>query len=119
MTNEEAISVITQIKGIITNDNSWSDLAKSAAKEAFDLAIKTLEQQLECGCNTCEYYPMKDQRPQGDLIKAFELLKAHCKNRECNSDCIFYRELRVGNNKEQFCNLCEIVTSDDKENNND
>jgi hypothetical protein len=70
--------------------------------EALNLAINVLE-----------------EKPQDDLIKAFELLKAHCKNRECNSDCIFYRELRVGNNKEQFCNLCEIVTSDDKENNND
>lgn len=54
-----------------------------------------------------------------DLIEAFELLKAHCKNRECNSDCIFYRELRVGDTKEQFCNLCEIVMSDDKEAEND
>ena len=53
---------------------------------------------------------------KGDLIKAFELLKAHCKNRECNKDCVFYRELRAGNNIEQFCGLCEIVTSDDKEN---
>lgn len=60
-----------------------------------------------------------EERPQGDLIKAFELLKAHCKNRECNKDCVFYRELRVGDNAEQFCGLCEIVTSDDKENNND
>ena len=56
------------------------------------------------------------ERPQGDLIKAFELLKAHCKNRECNKDCVFYRELRTGNNIEQFCGLCEIVTSDDSEN---
>ena len=53
---------------------------------------------------------------KGDLIKAFELLKAHCKNRECNKDCVFYRELRTGSNIEQFCGLCEIVTSDDKEN---
>lgn len=50
-----------------------------------------------------------------DLIKAFELLKAYCKNRECNKDCIFYRELRVGEHTEQYCGLCEIVTSDDKE----
>lgn len=54
-----------------------------------------------------------EERPQGDLIKAFELLKAHCKNRECNKDCVFYRELRAGDNIEQFCGLCEIVTSDD------
>lgn len=52
---------------------------------------------------------------KGDLIKAFELLKAYCKNRECNKDCIFYRELRAGNNIEQFCGLCEIVMSDDTE----
>ena len=56
-----------------------------------------------------------EERPKGDLIKAFELLKAHCKNRECNKDCVFYRELRAGNDIEQFCGLCEIVTSDDKE----
>lgn len=43
MTNKEAISIITQIKGIIANDNSWSDVAKVAVKEAFDLAIKALE----------------------------------------------------------------------------
>lgn len=55
-----------------------------------------------------------EERPQGDLIKAFELLKAHCKNRECNKDCLFYRELKAGDNIEQFCGLCEIVTSDDK-----
>ena len=57
-----------------------------------------------------------EEQPQDDLIKAFELLKAHCKNRECNKDCVFYRELRTGNNIEQFCGLCEIVTSDDSEN---
>lgn len=54
-----------------------------------------------------------NERPQDNLIKAFELLKAYCKNRECNKDCVFYRELRVGDNTEQFCVLCEIVTSDD------
>lgn len=54
-----------------------------------------------------------------DLLKAFELLKAYCKNRECNKDCIFYRELSMGDTKEQFCNLCEIVMSDDKEADND
>lgn len=43
MTSKEAISIITQIKGIITNDNSWSDVAKATVKEAFDLAIKALE----------------------------------------------------------------------------
>ena len=58
---------------------------------------------------------INEERPKGDLIKAFELLKAHCKNRECNKDCVFYRELRAGNDIEQFCGLCEIVTSDDKE----
>lgn len=64
------------------------------------------------GCEgTCGFY-LQDIRPQGDLLKAFELLKAHCKNRECNKDCVFYRELRVGDNTEQFCNLCEIVMSD-------
>lgn len=50
-----------------------------------------------------------------DLIEAFELLKAHCKNRECNKDCIFFREVHIGNNKDTFCALCEIVTSDDVE----
>ncbi len=43
MTNNEAISIITQIKGIITNDNSWTDIAKIAVKEALDLAIKALK----------------------------------------------------------------------------
>lgn len=53
---------------------------------------------------------------EDDLIKAFELLKAHCKNRECNKDCVFYRELRIGDNIDhQYCGLCEIVASDDKE----
>ena len=66
-----------------------------------------------------EGYNAKYERPQGDLIKAFELLKAHCKNRECNKDCVFYRELRAGNDIEQFCGLCEIVMSDDKGNDND
>ena len=66
----------------------------------------------------CEQKLYCPKRPQGDLIKAFELLKAHCKNRECNKDCVFYRELRTGNNIEQFCGLCEIVTSDDSENEN-
>lgn len=63
--------------------------------------------------------PTVEERPQCDLLKAFELLKAHCKNRECNKDCIFYRELRVGDETEQFCGLCEIVTSDDKGNDNE
>lgn len=105
MTNKEAIANLNHIYGIVSSD----------IQRSLDLAIKALEQQLKCGCNTCEYYPMKDQRPQGDLMKAFELLKAHCKNRECNKDCVFYRELRAGNDIEQFCGLCEIVMSDDKE----
>ena len=58
----------------------------------------------------------KRREADNDLIKAFELLKAHCKNRECNKDCIFFRELAIGENKDQYCALCEIVTSDDKEN---
>ena len=45
MDNKEAISIITQIKGIITNDNSWSDVAKVAVKEACGLAIKALEEK--------------------------------------------------------------------------
>lgn len=49
------------------------------------------------------------KQTEDDLIKAFELLKAHCKNRECNKDCVFYRELRICDNTEQFCGLCEIV----------
>lgn len=45
MTNEVAISIITTIKGIITNDNSWTDEAKIAVKDAFDLAIEALEER--------------------------------------------------------------------------
>lgn len=57
-----------------------------------------------------------DQYRKDDLIKAFALLKAYCKDRECNEDCIFYRELRIGDNIDhQYCGLCEIVASDDKE----
>lgn len=48
MTNKEAISIITQIKGLITNDNSWSDEAKVATKEAFELAIKALMAYRDC-----------------------------------------------------------------------
>lgn len=58
---------------------------------------------------------LKQSQQNIDALKAFEILKAYCKNRECNKDCIFYRELRAGNNIEQFCGLCEIVMSDDKE----
>lgn len=47
MTNEVAISVITTIKGIITNDNSWTDEAKIAVKDAFDLAIEALEEKTQ------------------------------------------------------------------------
>lgn len=62
MTNKETISIITQIKGIITNDNSWSDVAKVAVKEAFDLAIKALE-----------------EKPQGEwVISSSEFLNWEC-----------------------------------------
>lgn len=44
MTNKEAISIITQIKGMIMHNDSWCDEAKVATKEAFDLAIKALEE---------------------------------------------------------------------------
>ena len=50
---------------------------------------------------------------QDKLICAFELLKNYCKNRKCNSDCLFYRELHFGKIKGNFCGLCDIVTSDD------
>ena len=59
---------------------------------------------------------LKQSQYNAELTKAFELLKAHCKNRECNKDCIFFRELAIGENKDQYCALCEIVKSDDKEN---
>ena len=72
---------------------------------------KTKEQAIE------EWNNIIESEADNDLIKAFELLKAHCKNRECNKDCIFFRELTIGENKDQYCALCEIVTSDDKEEN--
>ena len=53
MTNKEAIANLNHlIYGIVSPD----------IQRSLDLAIKALEQQLKCGCNTCEYYPMKDQR---------------------------------------------------------
>ena len=58
---------------------------------------------------------LKQSQQNIDALRAFEILKAYCKNRECNKDCLFYRELRAVNNIEQFCGLCEIVMSDDKE----
>lgn len=61
----------------------------------------------------CVHFEKKET--VSDLIKAFELLKAYCKNRECNKDCVFYRELRIGDNTEQYCGLCEIVLNDDEE----
>ena len=92
MTNKEAIERLKWVEKRI------SDITYSPESlEAIEISIKALE-----------------EKPQDDLIEAFELLKAHCKNRECNKDCVFYRELRVGDNTEQFCGLCEIVTSDDK-----
>lgn len=42
MTNKEAIKIITIVKGLITNDNSYSDETKPAIREAFNLAIKAL-----------------------------------------------------------------------------
>ena len=48
MTSKETIEIITQVKGFITNDNSWSDEAKVAVKEAFDLAIKALMAYRDC-----------------------------------------------------------------------
>ena len=57
----------------------------------------------------------KQTQYNAELLAAFELLKAHCKNRDCNKDCIFFREVNIGKSKDQYCALCEIVMSDDKE----
>ena len=94
----------------------WHDAITKALNEAYtitteDGSFKVVQTETLEGLGMSMPMP---ERPQEDLIKAFELLKAHCKNRECNKDCVFYRELRSGNNIEQFCGLCEIVTSDDK-----
>ena len=99
------VSTREKISDIIDNaptvDTYTEDIVKMAIKAGYN--------------DGYEMARAKFERPQGDLIKAFELLKAHCKNRECNKDCVFYRELRAGNTIEQFCGLCEIVMSDDKE----
>lgn len=54
MTNKEAVEIITQIEGIITNDNSWSYEAKVAVKEAFEIVIDVFK-----------------DRPQGEWIKQY------------------------------------------------
>ena len=50
-----------------------------------------------------------------DVLNAFETLKSYCKNRDCNKDCVFFREVIMGNRKDTYCALCEIVMSDDGE----
>ena len=67
MTNKEAIKILEELPDRIVSVLMPLDIDFDY-KEALDLAIKALEQQLKCGCNTCEYYPMKDQRPLLDLI---------------------------------------------------
>lgn len=82
MTNKEAIKKLKEI------------LFMTGYEEAIDLAIKALEQQLECGCNTCEYYPMKDQRPQGEWIL----------NKDENPECPFcHHSFTYWSN---FCSNC-------------
>lgn len=58
---------------------------------------------------------LKQTQHNMDLLQAFELLKDNCKNRDCNKDCLFFREVIMGNKKDTYCALCEIVMSDDKE----
>ena len=53
MTNEEAIKIIQGIEEDGRNVNA-------ECVEALTLAVKAIEQQIKCGCNTCEYYPMKN-----------------------------------------------------------
>lgn len=62
---------------------------------------------------------LKQTQHNMDALNAFEVLKAYCKNRDCNKDCIFFREVMMGNKKDTFCALCEIVMSDDKEKDNE
>ena len=64
MTNSEAISNLNHIYGIVSPD----------IQRSLDVAFEALEQQLKCGCNTCEYYPRKEERPQGEWISVSEKL---------------------------------------------
>ena len=86
MTNKEAISIITQIKGIITNDNSWSDVAKVAIKEAFELACKALE-----------------ERPEGEWIMHIDETFPNESTQECN---VCHAEQTICGNDDNFCPNC-------------
>lgn len=45
MTREEAISLLTQVKKILINNNSWLENTHEPLNIAFDMAIKALEQE--------------------------------------------------------------------------
>lgn len=45
MTNEEAISLLLQIKHILVNNNSWLENTHEPLNIAFNMAIKALEKQ--------------------------------------------------------------------------
>ena len=90
MTNKEAIANLNHIYGIVSPD----------IQRSLDLAIKALDQQLKCGCNTCEYFPMKDQRPQGEWIDG------NNGNIKCNKCGAEIRYLYLANNNPDLPRFC-------------
>ena len=44
MTNQQAIILLKELKGIVNNTKSFDETAKKAVHECYDLAIKALEE---------------------------------------------------------------------------
>lgn len=66
MTKEDAISLLKQVNEILINSNSWLENTHEPLNQAFDMAIKALEQQ-----------------PSGDCVDRAELLKQIKEWRDC------------------------------------
>lgn len=104
-------------------DNKGDLISREALKKAITEATYNFEQipiRADKVQEIIDNAPTVEPEPYNmDALNAFEVLKAYCKNRDCNKDCIFFREVMMGNKKDTFCALCEIVMSDDKEKDNE
>lgn len=58
MTNEEAISLLRQVKEAILNSNSWDETTNEPITDSFDMAIKALEDS--------RWIPVTERLPEED-----------------------------------------------------
>lgn len=83
MTREEAISLLTQVKKILINNNSWLENTHEPLNIAFDMAIKALEQEPKTEhCKNCKWRKDSNEAYRRGVRAEINVLDQYIDHRE-------------------------------------